>query len=130
LYNRASKDFPLAVTIAQAIRRFSGQLILVGLAGSQLVEAGKQGGLKVLSEGFADRVYEPDGTLRSRNLPGAVLEDPRMVALQGLELARNGVAARAGGGVVHWKIQTICLHGDEPHAVENAKALKLILNKN
>ncbi len=86
-------------------------------------------GLDVLSEGFADRVYEPDGSLRSRSLPGAMLTDPNEVARHGLELAKNGVKALIEGKTFHWEIQTICLHGDEPEAAKNAEALFHALQK-
>ncbi len=127
LYNKAARDPDLAVTVAKSVREFSGELILVGLAGSCLVNAGKEMGLKVLSEGFADRVYEPDGSLRSRNLTGAMITDPQEVARHGLELAEKGVTARIGERMVHWDVDTICIHGDEPGAAENAKALFNIL---
>lgn len=127
LYNKAARDPDLAVTVAKSVRDFSKDLTLVGLAGSCLVEAGEEVGLKVLSEGFADRVYEPDGSLRSRSLPGAMITDPQEVARQGLELAEKGVTARVGGKDLHWDIQTICIHGDELNAVENARALITIL---
>jgi UPF0271 protein len=130
LYNKATKELTLAKIIAQTVYKFDKQLILVGLAGSRLVEAGESAGLKVLSEGFADRVYEPDGSLRSRDLPGAMITDPKEVARHGLELAKNGVSALVEGKTKHWIIQTICLHGDEPNAVENARALTTILRLN
>lgn len=123
LYNKAAKELSLATIVAKSVKKFSKQLILVGLAGSRLVEAGESVGLKVLSEGFADRVYEPDGSLRSRNLPGAMITNPKEVAHHGLELARNGVTVLIEGKTFHWEIQTICLHGDEPNAIENARAL-------
>jgi UPF0271 protein len=123
LYNKAAQDLTLATVIAQTLHKFSEHLALVGLAGSRLIEAGVEVGLKVLSEGFADRVYELDGSLRSRNLRGAMLTDPGEVARHGVELAKNGVTAQKEGKTLHWDIQTICLHGDEPNAIENAKAL-------
>jgi UPF0271 protein len=127
LYNKAAKDLPLAMIIAKTVKSFSKELVLVGLAGSRSIEAGEAVGLQVLSEGFADRVYERDGSLRSRKLPGAMITDPKEVAQHGLELAKNGVTALVEGRTVHWAIQTICLHGDEPKAVENARALMNIL---
>jgi UPF0271 protein len=130
LYNKAAKELTLAKIIAQTVYKFDKQLILVGLAGSRLVEAGESAGLKVLSEGFADRVYEPDGSLSSRDLPGAMITDPNEVARHGLELAKNGVTALIEGKTFHCEIQTICLHGDEPNAIENAKALFQVFKYN
>jgi UPF0271 protein len=128
LYNKAAKDMALATVIARAVHKFSTQLVLIALAGSRLLEAGEKVGLKVLSEGFADRAYEPDGSLRERNLPGAMLGDPAEVSRHGLELVEKGVTAKVGAKVVHWEIQTLCLHGDEPNAVENAKSLFNMIN--
>jgi len=115
LYNQAAKDAALAGAIAQAVKAFSRELILVGLAGSQLVAAGIELGLTTAGEAFPDRAYNADGTLRSRNLPGAVLEDPAQVAANAVQLAqREGV-------------QTLCLHGDNPSALENARQVRAAL---
>ena len=115
LYNQAAKDAALAGAIAQAVKAFSRELILVGLAGSQLVAAGIELCLTTAGEAFPDRAYNADGTLRSRNLPGAVLEDPAQVASNAVQLAqREGV-------------QTLCLHGDNPSALENARQVRAAL---
>lgn len=119
LYNQASKDRELANVIARAVKRVSGELVLVGLAGSSLVEAGAEVGLRVANEGFPDRNYNPDGTLVSRREPHALLESPEEIALHALELARGGIAF--GGGRV--RVETLCLHGDHPRAAENAQAV-------
>ena len=81
LYNQAAKDKVLANAIARAVKRFSGELILVGLAGSSLIGAGIEIGLKVANEGFPDRNYNPDGTLVSRKQSNAMIELPEDVAL-------------------------------------------------
>ena len=80
-----------------------------------------------MSEGFTDRVYEPDGSLRPRNFPGSMIRDPKEVDRHGLELATKGVTALVEGKNLNWGIQTICLHGDEPNAVENVRVLMSIL---
>ncbi len=120
LYNQAAKDRALADAIARAVRRFSRELVLVGLAGSGLVEAGAEMGLRVAHEAFPDRAYAPDGSLMSRNLPGAVIEDPQRVAQNAVRLAREGI--RFGGRVV--MPDTLCLHGDNAHAAENARLVR------
>ena len=130
LYNKAAKDLSLAFTIAKTVKCFSRDLVLLGLAGSRSIEAGEAVGIKVLSEGFADRVYEPDGSLRSRNSKDSMITDPEEVACHGLELAREGVTELVEGRTQHWVIQSICLHGDEPRAAENARALQRILKPN
>lgn len=120
LYNQAAKDRVLANAIARAVKRVSGELVLVGLAGSSLVEAGVEAGLRAANEGFPDRNYNPDGTLVSRREPHALLELPEEIALHALELARQGIAF-SGRRV---RVETLCLHGDHPRSVENARAVR------
>ena len=124
LYNRAAEDERLAGSIARAIRRFSPELILVGLAGSRLVDAGRAAGLTVAAEAFPDRAYEPDGSLRSRRLPGAVLTDSAAIAARAVEMARNGTVTATDGTVVPLRADTLCLHGDTPGAAEHARAVR------
>ena len=120
LYNQAAGDPRLARAVAQAVSGFSRELILVGLAGSALIAAGVEIGLRVANEGFPDRAYNSDGTLRSRREPGAVLESPEAVAANAVRLATEGVSF-ANRGV---PVETLCLHGDQPGAVTFAKALR------
>ena len=127
LYNQAARDIHLARAVARAAARFSRGLILVGLAGSRLLEAGLELGLRVAGEGFPDRAYNPDGSLRSRSLPGAVLEDPAAVAQNAVRLALEGIAVTSGSQTVHLPVETLCLHGDNPGAVENARQVRAAL---
>jgi len=120
LYNQAAKDAALAQAIARAVQRFSRELILVGLAGSSLVECARELGLSVASEAFPDRAYNPDGTLMSRKLPGAVLHDPAAVAQNAVRLAGEGI--RFGEKVII--PDTLCLHGDHETAAENARLVR------
>jgi UPF0271 protein len=124
LYNQAAKDRVLANAIARAVKRFSGELTLVGLAGSKLIEAGVEVGLKVANEGFPDRNYNPDGTLVSRKEPHAIVESPEDVAAHARQLIRDGVLFE-GKRV---RVDTLCLHGDHPRVVENAKMIREILS--
>jgi UPF0271 protein len=117
LYNQAAVDIDLASAIARAVKRFSVELILVGLAGSRLCEAGVEVGLKVAGEGFPDRAYNPDGTLMSRSKAGAVIESPGEVAKNAINLIKR------------MQLDTLCLHGDNKRAVENAILLREILTK-
>lgn len=118
LYNQAAKDIELAIAIARAVKRISVDLILVGLAGSRSIEAGREVGLRVAAEGFPDRGYNTDGSLMSRTLPGALIESPEDVARHALELVKTG------------RMDTLCLHGDHPRAAENAKLLREVLTQN
>lgn len=124
LYNRAATDLALAATVARATRRFSAELVLVGLAGSALPDAGREAGLTVAAEAFADRAYEPDGTLRSRRQPDAVHHDPAAVAAQAVSIARDGRVRAHDGSDVAVSAETICLHGDTPGAPAIARAVR------
>ncbi|HLX34391.1 MAG TPA: 5-oxoprolinase subunit PxpA [Candidatus Limnocylindrales bacterium] len=128
LYNRAAADAEVAETVARAIRRCAGELILVGLASSALLDAGREAGLEVAAEAFPDRAYEADGSLRSRRLPGAVLTDSRAVADRAVVMARDGVVKAVDGTIVPLRADTLCLHGDTPGAVEHAKAVRAALS--
>jgi len=125
LYNQAAKDRGLANAIARAVKRISGDLVLVGLAGSGLVEAGLEFGLRVANEGFPDRNYNPDGTLVSRKQPHALIESPEEIASHAIELVKNGIDF-SGKRV---KVETLCLHGDHPSAADNAKIVHEALKK-
>jgi UPF0271 protein len=118
LYNQSAKDIELARAIARAVKTSSVDLILVGLAGSRSIEAGREIGLNAAAEGFPDRGYNADGSLMSRLLPGALIESPE-------EVASHAVALIKIGGM-----DTLCLHGDHPRAAENAKLLRDVLIQN
>ena len=124
LYNQSAKDAVLAAAIARAVRRFSREVILVGLAGSLLIEAGLEAGLSVSREAFPDRSYEPDGSLRPRSAPGAVISDPQEAAANGLRLAREGIEFMKDGKKETYPVDTLCVHGDTPGAVEIARTLR------
>ena len=126
LYNRAAADRAVADTIARAVRRCSGSLVLVGLAGSAILDAGRDAGLAVAAEAFPDRAYEPDGSLRSRRLAGAVLTDSAEVAARAVAMARGSVVA-VDGSTIPLAADTLCLHGDTPGAVEHAIAVRAAL---
>jgi len=126
LYNQAASDEQLAEAVARAVKRFSLDLVLVGLAGSRLVEAGRALGLRVADEAFPDRAYNPDGGLKPRSEPGAVLDAPQQVAENALRLAREGV--RIAG--LNLPVETLCLHGDHPAAQENARLVRETLEAN
>ena len=120
IYNQAAKDKVLANAIARGVKRFSGELILVGLAGSGLIEAGIEVRLRVANEGFPDRNYNPDGALVSRKEPHAIIESPEEVASHAMDLIQNGILF----GEKRVKVDTLCLHGDHPRTAENAKLIR------
>jgi UPF0271 protein len=125
LYNQAVGDERLAAAVARGVARAGRELILVGLASSGIMRrAAEAEGLRFAAEAFADRVYEKDGTLRSRRLPAAVMTDPQTVAAQAVRIARDGVVTAADGTEVRLRADTLCLHGDTPNAVALARAVR------
>jgi UPF0271 protein len=129
LYNRAAHDPAVAESIATAIRRAAPDLVLVGLAGSALLDAGVAAGLQVASEAFADRAYEADGSLRSRRLDGAILATPAAAARQALGIVRDGRVTAHDGRSVAVRADTICVHGDTPGAADYVAAIRASLAK-
>jgi UPF0271 protein len=120
LYNQAAKDCDLAEAIARGVKRFSQELILVGLAGSKLIEAGIGVGLRVANEGFPERGYNADGSLMSRKLKGAIIESPEEAAVNALRMAKEGLMING----LKIEVETLCIHGDNARAVEIARAVR------
>jgi UPF0271 protein len=123
LYHGGAEFPDVARAIAEGVRRFRPGLVLVGPAGSMLIEAGRDAGLAVAEEGFADRRYMPDGTLVSRGQPGAVITDPDEAAEQAVLLARDRVAIAIDGSRVSVRADTLCIHGDTPGAEAIARRI-------
>jgi UPF0271 protein len=124
LYNLAARDRALAEAIAAEVKRADPQLILVGLAGSELTRAGEAAGLKVAHEAFADRSYRSDGSLTPRTEAGALILDEAAALAQVLRLVREGRVLARDGAEVRLRADTICLHGDGPRAVPLARHLR------
>jgi UPF0271 protein len=127
LYNRAAVDRAAADAIAAAVHALDPALALVALAGSQLLDAGRAHGLRVLAEGFADRRYTAAGTLVPRRDASALIDDPAQAERQALDLVRAGAVEAIDGTRIALQVDTICLHGDGPHAVEFAVRLRAAL---
>ena len=125
LYNDAAKDEGFAAVIA-GVAAERGIATIVGLPGSKVRDAAITHNLQFCAEGFADRAYENDGSLRARARNGAVLHNPDEQARQALELVSGNVTAFSGDHI-HLEVQTICLHGDTPGAFEAAKAIRAAL---
>lgn len=124
LYNMAARDRGLAGAIARAVRSFDRSLILFGLPGSELLRAGEDAGLRVAAEGFADRAYEPDGTLVPRTRPGSVITDPDELVRRSLRLVRDGRVVARDGTELTFRVDTLCTHGDTPGAGELTRLLR------
>ena len=128
LYNQAAKDPALANAICTAVRTFNPGLALFGLAGSELIRAAKQAGLTAIEEVFADRAYNADGSLVSRTLPGAMIEDETQAIAQTISLVKHKQVTALDGSVVKVNAQTVCLHGDGAHALEFARQIRARLS--
>ena len=124
LYTMASAERPIADAVVRAVKAFDGELVLVGRSGSLLLDAGQASGLNVASEVFADRAYEPDGTLVSRAADGAVIADVGSVVERAVSMVTRGVVAAVDGTLVSVRADTICLHGDTPGAAELSAGLR------
>jgi 5-oxoprolinase (ATP-hydrolysing) subunit A len=117
LYNQAATDQMLARAIARGVARFSRTIPLVALAGSfAFSAAAEEAGLRLVPEAFADRRYNPDGTLQSRAIAGSVLVDPREAAEQVLRIVCEGTVVAHDSTVIELRAQSICFHGDTPGA--------------
>ena len=116
LYNMAARDRELADAVARAIVAVDSTLILFGLAGSCVIEAGAAVGLRTAAEVFADRAYRADGSLVPRDLPGAVIDDPEAVVERALRIVQDGTITAISGEVIELRGDTMCLHGDTPGA--------------
>lgn len=121
LYNMSARDPALARAIAETVYAISPSLKLFGLSGSHSVEQGKKAGLTTVAEVFADRAYREDGSLMPRNQPGALVTSPQAAVGQALMLATEQRVRAANGQLIPLEAQSICLHGDGPHAVSFAR---------
>jgi UPF0271 protein len=144
LYNQAIKNRELAAAIAEGVKKavaadvaaalrrcscLSEDVLLVGLAGSPMLDVFREAGFAVAAEAFADRRYEPDGTLRSRKFEDAVIRDPDEAGRQALSIVERGVVIASDGSEVPVDAQTICIHGDTPGAPEIAATVARTLRE-
>ena len=124
MYNMAAKDRKLADAICEAIAEVDSSLILLGLSGSQMLEAAKETGLPWTSEVFADRAYEDDGSLTPRALPGSVITDEEEAIARVLQMVQEGTVTARSGKTIPIQADSICLHGDGVKAVEFARRIR------
>lgn len=124
LYNMACKDRALADAIARAVAALDRSLILFGLPNSELLRAGEHAGLRVAAEVFADRAYDPDGSLTSRAKPGSVIHDTQQVVERAIRMVRDKQVIATDGSTIALQADTICLHGDTPGAADHARAVR------
>ena len=124
LYNMAVRDRRVANAIARAVAAFDPALPLVVLSGSGMADAGRDAGLDVVAEVFADRAFDADGALVSRQRPGAVIHEPERMIERAVRMARDGSVEAVDGTVLELSGETICVHSDTPGAANLAMTLR------
>jgi UPF0271 protein len=124
LFNMAVRDRELSDAIARAVAAFDKGLILFGLPGSEILSAGRAAGLRVAAEVFADRAYEPDGSLASRRKPGAVIHDAGVVVARAVRMVKENAVNAIEGSLVTLEADTICVHGDTPGSDDLAARIR------
>ena len=120
----AARDAALGAAIAKAVQQFDRSLVFFGLAGSPMLDAGRAAGLSVAAEGFADRAYEPDGSLTPRSVHGAVIHDRALVVERAVRMVTESSVIARDGSSIPLHVDTICVHGDTPGAADLARALR------
>jgi 5-oxoprolinase (ATP-hydrolysing) subunit A len=129
LYNQAARDRVVTRAIADGVARWNREVVLVGLAGSLMLDVFQEAGFRVAAEAFADRRYEADGSLRSRRFEDALIRDPVVAGTQALRIAERGTVIARGGTEVATNAQTVCIHGDTPGAPAIAAAVARMLRQ-
>jgi 5-oxoprolinase (ATP-hydrolysing) subunit A len=127
LYNQAARDRRIAKAIAEGVAHWNTDIVLIGLAGSVMLDEFRAAGFRVAAEAFADRRYEPDGSLRSRKFADALMGSPGEAAAQALRIVQQRSVLTLKNEAVPLDAQTICIHGDTPGALEFAETVKQVL---
>lgn len=127
LYNQAAREPELAMAIAQAVQQCNGNLILYGLANSELVVAAKKAGLRSANEAFADRTYCHDGSLTPRSMPDASIIDTQLACAQVLEMVQRQQVRSTSGEIIKLVADTVCIHGDGDNALAFAREIRQAL---
>jgi 5-oxoprolinase (ATP-hydrolysing) subunit A len=129
LYNQAVHNRELAEAVAKGVARWARDVVLVGLAGSPMLDVFREAGFPVAAEAFADRRYQPDGTLRSRKHEDALIRDPTEAARQALSIAERGTVVACDGTAIAANAQTLCIHGDTSGAPQIAATVAQTLRQ-
>jgi 5-oxoprolinase (ATP-hydrolysing) subunit A len=129
LYHVANKNTEIAAAIGRAVLQGDDQLIMVGQAGSSTLTLWESMGLTCAAEAFADRAYEPDGILRKRTMPGALLDDPAKASAQAVQIATTRVVTATNGSQLKVVANTICIHSDTPGSPAIARAVNQALKQ-
>ncbi|WP_187263227.1 LamB/YcsF family protein [Pontibacter beigongshangensis] len=129
LYNMAATSPGLSEAIAEAVYKIHPEAFLYGLAGSELIRAGKKLGLKTASEVFADRTYQQGGTLTPRTHPNALVQNETLAVQQVLRMVKEGNILSQQGQLAAIQADTVCIHGDGPHALSFARQIREALQQ-
>ena len=124
LYNMAAKDKKLAEAIAESLYKVDPELVLFGLAGSEMIHAAKRIGIRAIEEVFADRTYQKDGTLTPRSQANSMITDDQKAIVQVLKMVQEKRVTSVDGSDIALQADTICVHGDGEHALNFAKKIK------
>jgi UPF0271 protein len=124
LNNMAAENADYAMAIGRAIKAVDRDIIYVANVGSQMEKAGHKLGLKVAREGYCDRLYDDDGNLTSRKIPGAVIKDPTVATKHVVRMVVDGEIISRNGKRISRRVDTLCVHGDEPTAIALARAVR------
>lgn len=130
MYNDCAKDEAYSKIVAQTIYAINPDLFIYGLSGSHAIKEALKIGLPYANEAFADRTYQSNGQLTPRNFDHALIHDPTIAAQQVLQLIQENTVNTITGEAIHLAVDTICLHGDQPHAIEFAKTIHGLLKNN
>lgn len=129
LYNQTFIDYSLAQVIAETVKEYNPNLKLMGLANNNLVKAGKETGLQIINEVFADRAYESDGTLVSRSKDGAMITESKVAVARVVRMVKEGKVESIDGKDINIQADSICVHGDGEKALTFVKEIIEGLNK-
>ncbi|HZU50051.1 MAG TPA: 5-oxoprolinase subunit PxpA [Mycobacterium sp.] len=124
LYNTIVTHRDQAAAVAEAVRMVDAGLPVLGLSGSLFFDEAQARGLRTVPEAFADRAYRPDGQLVSRREPGAVLHDPAAIAERVQTMVTSGHVTAVDGSPIRISVESVCVHGDSPGAVQIASAVR------
>lgn len=123
LYNMAAKDISIATAIADAIKDFDKSLLFYGSPNSEMEKASTAYGIKFIAEAFADRTYQPDGSLTPRTLSNALIEEEAKAIQQVMQIIKTKTVSCINGSIIPLQAETICIHGDGKNAVQFAQSL-------
>jgi UPF0271 protein len=130
MYNMAGADYKLARAVAEAVAEVDDTLVLLALSGSEMIRAANEIGLPCASEVFADRGYEEDGSLRARSKPDAIIQDEDECIRRVLRMVKEGKVTAVTGRDIDIKADSICVHGDNPKALDFVRRIREALSEN